>query len=65
VKKLKELIGQAGELILATDEDREGEGISWHLLEVLKPKIPVKRMVFHEITEEAIREAFNNFREVT
>jgi DNA topoisomerase I len=64
VKKLKELIGQAGELILATDEDREGEGISWHLLEVLKPKIPVKRMVFHEITEEAIREAFNNFRDV-
>jgi DNA topoisomerase I len=64
VKKLKDLISEAGELILATDEDREGEGISWHLLEVLKPKIPVKRMVFHEITEEAIREAFNNFRDV-
>lgn len=64
VKKLKELLKSADELILATDEDREGEGISWHLTEVLKPKVPVKRMVFHEITKEAIREALNNFRDL-
>lgn len=64
VKRLKELLEKADELILATDEDREGEGISWHLLEVLKPKIPVKRMVFHEITKEAILKALDNYREV-
>ena len=52
----------ASELYLATDEDREGEAISWHLLEYLKPKIPVKRMVFHEITKSAIDNAVNNPR---
>ena len=64
VKRLKDLIKQADELILATDEDREGEGISWHLMEVLSPKVPVKRMVFHEITKEAINKALENFREI-
>ena len=52
----------ANELYLATDEDREGEAISWHLLEYLKPSIPVKRMVFHEITSAAIDHAVNNPR---
>lgn len=64
VKKLKELLAKSDELILATDEDREGEGISWHLQEVLKPKVPVKRMVFHEITKEAIDGALKNFRDI-
>ncbi|TNE71810.1 type I DNA topoisomerase [bacterium] len=64
VDRLKKQLGEVDELILATDEDREGEGISWHLLEVLKPKIPVKRMVFHEITESAIKDALENFREI-
>lgn len=64
VKKLKELIKESDELILATDEDREGEAISWHLTEVLKPDIPVKRMVFREITKEAIQEALENFRDI-
>lgn len=64
VKKLKDLLGDVDELILATDEDREGEGIAWHILEVLKPKVPVKRMVFHEITKDAINEALGNFREI-
>jgi DNA topoisomerase-1 len=64
VKELKEAIKEADELILATDEDREGESISWHLLQELKPKIPVKRMVFHEITREAIQEALAATRDV-
>jgi len=64
VDKLKKQLSDVDELILATDEDREGEGISWHLLEVLKPKMPVKRMVFHEITEDAIKKALLNFREI-
>lgn len=64
VKTLKDALKQADELVLATDEDREGESISWHLLQVLKPKVPTKRMVFHEITEEAIREALNNCRDL-
>lgn len=64
VSNLKSLIKDADELILATDEDREGESISWHLLEVLNPKIPSKRMVFHEITKEAIQKSLNEFREI-
>jgi len=64
VKKLKDLLKDATELYLATDEDREGESISWHLLEVLKPKIPVKRLAFHEITESAIQAALDNPRQV-
>lgn len=64
VKKLKDLMKEADELYLATDEDREGEAIAWHLVEVLKPKIPVHRMVFHEITKPAIDEAFANPRDV-
>ncbi len=64
VARLKKLIKEADELILATDEDREGEGISWHIQDELKPKIPVKRMVFHEITKEAIHIALRNFRNI-
>jgi DNA topoisomerase-1 len=64
VKKLKDLLKEVDELILATDEDREGEGIAWHILEVLQPDVPVKRMVFHEITKEAIQEALDNFRDI-
>ena len=64
VTQLKEALKSASELVLATDEDREGESISWHLLQLLKPKIPVKRMVFHEITQEAIRKALKNCRNV-
>lgn len=64
VKELKSKLGEVDELILATDEDREGESISWHLVEALKPKVPLKRMVFHEITKEAIEEAVNNFRDI-
>jgi DNA topoisomerase I len=64
VKTLKDALKDADELLLATDEDREGESISWHLLQVLKPKVPVKRMVFHEITEEAIKGAIQDCRDV-
>ncbi|MFF2651063.1 type I DNA topoisomerase [Streptomyces sp. NPDC058045] len=64
VKKLKDLLRDSDELFLATDEDREGEAIAWHLQEVLKPKIPVHRMVFHEITKDAIRDAVAHPREL-
>jgi DNA topoisomerase-1 len=64
VKTLQDALNGASELVLATDEDREGESISWHLTQVLKPKVPVKRMVFHEITNEAIQAALNNCRTV-
>ncbi|MFE7838871.1 type I DNA topoisomerase [Streptomyces sp. NPDC057474] len=64
VRKLKDLLKESDELFLATDEDREGEAIAWHLQEVLKPKVPVKRMVFHEITKAAIQAAVANPREL-
>lgn len=64
VKELKDSLKKADELILATDEDREGESISWHLLQVLNPKVPIKRMVFHEITREAIQAALADCRDV-
>ena len=64
VSKLKSLLKDADELLLATDEDREGEAIAWHLLEELKPKVPTSRMVFHEITPEAIARAIANPQEL-
>lgn len=64
VKKLKGLLAESDELFLATDEDREGEAIAWHLQEVLKPKVPVRRMVFHEITKDAIQAAVASPREL-
>jgi DNA topoisomerase-1 len=64
VSELKRLLKGADELYLATDEDREGEAIAWHLLEVLQPKVPVKRMVFHEITREAIQRAAEATRDL-
>lgn len=64
IKNLKDKLQDANELYLATDEDREGESISWHLVEVLKPKIPTKRMVFHEITKEAIQKSLKETREI-
>lgn len=64
IRELKELLAEADALYLATDEDREGESISWHLLEVLKPKVPVKRMVFHEITRDAIKAALEHPRDL-
>ena len=64
ISTLKEKLKNADELYLATDEDREGESISWHLIELLKPKCPVKRMVFHEITKPAIEKALKNTRTV-
>jgi DNA topoisomerase I len=64
VSKLKQLLAGADELLLATDEDREGEAIAWHLLQELKPKVPTSRMVFHEITPEAIALAVANPREL-
>ncbi|MFT4229652.1 MAG: type I DNA topoisomerase [Microbacterium sp.] len=64
VSELKRALKTADELLLATDEDREGEAIAWHLLETLKPKVPVRRMVFHEITKDAIRAAVEHTREL-
>jgi len=64
VAHLRKRLAEADELLLATDEDREGEAIAWHLLEVLKPKVPARRMVFHEITREAIERALERTREV-
>ncbi|UCR87848.1 type I DNA topoisomerase [Mycetocola spongiae] len=64
VADLKRALKDADELLLATDEDREGEAIAWHLLQVLKPKVPVRRMVFHEITKDAILAAKDNTREL-
>ena len=64
IAKLKKLLKEADELYLATDEDREGEAIAWHLLDELKPKVPVKRMVFHEITKRAILAAADNPRDL-
>ncbi|WP_345415289.1 type I DNA topoisomerase [Pseudonocardia xishanensis] len=64
VSELKDLLKDADELLLATDPDREGEAIAWHLLDTLRPRIPVRRMVFHEITESAIRAAAENTREL-
>ncbi len=64
IRELKDKLKDAPELFLATDEDREGESIAWHLEQVLKPKVPVRRMVFHEITPGAIREALSNPREI-
>ncbi len=64
VTKLRKLLADASELYLATDEDREGEAIAWHLVDTLKPKIPIKRMVFHEITPQAIQAAVDNPRDL-
>ncbi|MGX1792912.1 type I DNA topoisomerase [Microbacterium sp. NPDC055312] len=64
VAELRRALKNADEVLLATDEDREGEAIAWHLLETLKPKVPVKRMVFHEITKDAIQAAVGNTREL-
>ena len=64
VRELKDALKGADELLLATDEDREGESISWHLLQLLAPKVPVKRMVFHEITKEAIGKALDQTRDL-
>ena len=64
VTELKRMLADADELLLATDEDREGEAIAWHLMEILRPKVPVRRMVFHEITPEAIRHAAESTRDL-
>ncbi len=64
VQQLKKSLKASDELYIATDEDREGESIGWHLVNVLKPKVPVRRMVFHEITREAIEEALSHTREI-
>src|SRR4029077_12158836 len=64
VNELKKKLKDADELLLATDEDREGEAIAWHLLQELKPKVPVRRMVFHEITRDAIQRALGETRDV-
>ena len=62
VQKLKAALKDASEVLLATDPDREGESISWHLAEVLKPKVPIRRIEFHEITEDAVKEAIEHAR---
>ncbi|HLV11489.1 MAG TPA: type I DNA topoisomerase [Trueperaceae bacterium] len=64
VRRLKAALKQADEVYIATDEDREGESIGWHLVEVLEPRVPVRRMVFHEITADAIRGALENTRDI-
>ncbi|MFO0903061.1 MAG: type I DNA topoisomerase [Pirellulales bacterium] len=64
IAKLRQLLKDCQDLYLATDEDREGEAISWHLCEILKPKVPVRRLVFHEITEEAIRQSLEHPRQI-
>jgi len=64
IRELKQKLKEVDELLLATDEDREGEAISWHLIEVLNPRVPVKRMVFHEITKQAILESLEHTREI-
>lgn len=64
VRELKSALKDADELLLATDEDREGESIGWHLTQVLQPEVPVRRMVFHEITKEAIRKALEDTRDI-
>lgn len=64
VRQLKKALKEADELLLATDEDREGESIGWHLTKVLDPKVPIRRMVFHEITSDAIRRALDETREI-
>ena len=64
IKQLKKQLKKCSELYIATDPDREGEAIAWHIVECLKPQIPVKRLVFNEITKEAIVESFNHLREI-
>src|ERR1051325_4236927 len=64
VQALKAAVKDASQILLATDPDREGESISWHLKEILKPRVPVKRIVFHEITEDAIKEAVKDAQDV-
>lgn len=64
IEKLKQSLAGADRLFLATDEDREGESISWHLKEVLQPKVPTFRMVFHEITKKALQESLSNLRDI-
>src|SRR6202050_2210752 len=64
VTRLKQAVRRASEVYVATDEDREGESIAWHLIEVLSPDVPVKRMVFHEITRPAIERAVENWRDL-
>ncbi len=64
IKKLKKQLKSCSELYIATDPDREGEAIAWHIVECLKPQVPIKRLVFNEITKNAILESFNNIRDI-
>lgn len=64
IKRLKKTAKSCSRILLATDEDREGEAISWHLAEVLQPTVPYKRAVFHEITEDAIIKSFESPRDI-